>query len=104
MLAVSSIRIAVMMVTMVSIVFAGQYEVDSFNDRTDGQFRRHSKLGRYRFVLQGATRACPPINWALPDLITNRPSLEDGLQALADMAYMNIRSTSSSVTSSARRS
>lgn len=41
MLAVSSIRIAVMMLMFVGIVDAGQHEVDSFNDRTDGQFRRH---------------------------------------------------------------
>ncbi len=40
MLEVSSIWIAMMMVTHVSIFVAGQYQVDSFNDRTDGQFRR----------------------------------------------------------------
>jgi hypothetical protein len=40
MLEVSSIRIAAMMLTLVGIVDAGLYEVDSFNDRTDGQFRR----------------------------------------------------------------
>jgi len=42
MLAVSSIRIAVIMLTLVGIVDAGQYELDSLNDRTDGQFRRRS--------------------------------------------------------------
>lgn len=40
MLEVSSIRIAVMMLTLVGILAAGQDQVDSFNDRTDGQFRR----------------------------------------------------------------
>ncbi len=42
MLEVSSIRIAVMMLTLVGIVAAGLDQVDSFNDRTDGQFRRRT--------------------------------------------------------------
>ena len=59
MLAVSSIRIAVMMVTFVSIVVAGQYEVDSFNNRTDGQFRRLARYGCYASAPQGPARASP---------------------------------------------
>lgn len=45
MLEVSSIRIAVMMLTLVGILAAGLDQVDSFNDRTDGQFRRPRRLG-----------------------------------------------------------
>lgn len=45
MLVVSSIRIAAMMLTLVGIVHAGQYEVDMFNDRTDGQSRRLPRDG-----------------------------------------------------------
>lgn len=39
-LEVSSIRVAVRMLTIVGIIAAGLDQVDSFNDRTDGQFRR----------------------------------------------------------------
>lgn len=52
MLAVSSIRIAVILLTFVRLVDAGQYEVDSFNDRTDGQFRRHAASGDCHSVPQ----------------------------------------------------
>lgn len=40
MFVVTTIRIAMAMQTNVGVVSAGQYEVDSFNDRTDGQFRQ----------------------------------------------------------------
>lgn len=52
MLEVASIRIAMIMQTKVGIVIAGQYEVDSFNDRTDSQFRRRSSAGSSNCVLQ----------------------------------------------------
>ncbi len=51
MLEVSQIQIAAMMLTLVGVVDAGPYVIDSFNDRTDGQFRRRSNmevLGRFR--------------------------------------------------------
>ncbi|MBN9457234.1 MAG: hypothetical protein J0I54_11460 [Bosea sp.] len=59
MLEVSSIRIAAIVLTLVGIVDAGQYEVDSFNDRTDGQFRRHRQLGGCQSVPQGALTGSP---------------------------------------------
>jgi len=56
MLVVSSIRIAAVMLTLVGIVDAGLYEVDSFNDRTDGHFRRRPSHGGCPFVLQELMR------------------------------------------------
>ena len=60
MLEVSSIRIAAMMLTLVGIVAAGLDQVDSFNDRTDGQFRRPVTVGGCPSVPQGSSRAAPP--------------------------------------------
>ena len=45
MLVVSSIWIAAATRTQVSAVEAEPNEVDVFNDRTDGQFRRHARIG-----------------------------------------------------------
>jgi hypothetical protein len=59
MLEVSSIRIAVMMLTLVGIVAAGPDQVDSFNDRTDGQFRRLVTVGGCQSVPQGQGKAAP---------------------------------------------
>lgn len=53
MLEVSSIGIAVMMLTLVGIVAAGLDQLDSFNDRTDGQFRRLVVSGGRHSVPQG---------------------------------------------------
>lgn len=54
MLVVSSIQFASMVLTQVGIVDTGQYEVDSFNDHTDGQFRRLSSVGEPHFGSQEA--------------------------------------------------
>jgi hypothetical protein len=60
MLEVSSIGIAVMMLTLVGIVAAGLDQLDSFNDRTDGQFRRLATGGGCQSVPQGQAKTAPP--------------------------------------------
>lgn len=52
MLEVSSIQIAAIMLTLVGMVDAVPYEVDSFNDRTDGQSRRPTEFGERQLVPQ----------------------------------------------------
>lgn len=59
MLVVSSIWIAAATRTQVSTVEAEPNEVDVFNDRTDGQFRRRGRGGSSPSVPQGLTSLCP---------------------------------------------
>ena len=64
MLAVSSIRIAVTLLTQVGSGGAGQYEVDMFNDCTDDQFRRHGEARDVLAIAQDHVQACPQLFWS----------------------------------------